>query len=247
MNCEEVRELLAGYALEALDDDEREAVDEHLERCPECARLAAALTATAHELPLVLDALEAPPLPAAILARLQRATAPSIARVRPRPRRLRGRLLVAAVVALTAIAVVAAVRSQQAVADQNQLRARLAALVGQQSIVFDVVDSPHTTKALLLSARAGSRAYGKLYTRNDSPDAVAFVNRLPQPPGTARYLLWIRSGHTTVRAGIFSLHDGFGYLIFRHDGRIRLVDAFVTLQTPSSTPAATRVLTLARR
>jgi hypothetical protein len=102
-------------------------------------------------------------------------------------------------------------------------------------------------KALLLPAHARSHAYGKIYTRTDSPDAVAFVNRLPQPAGTERYLLWIRNRRTTTRAGVFSLHDGFGYLIFHHNPQTRLTDAFVTLQNPSATPAATRVLTLARR
>jgi hypothetical protein len=84
-------------------------------------------------------------------------------RSRPRrwrpPRALRARLAAAAVVALAAVAVLAAVRAQQAIADQRDLRARLVALVGQQSVIFDVVDSPHTAKVLLLPERAGSRAY----------------------------------------------------------------------------------------
>lgn len=251
MNCDEARELLAGYVLEALDADEREAVIHHLERCPDCAALASALAATAHELPLVLDALEAPELPASILERLERATAPQPRRGgrrwRPLPSRLRGRLAAVAVVALAIVAVLAAVRSQQAVADEHDLHARLVALVGQQSVIFDVVDSPHTSKALLLPERAGSHAYGKIYTRSDSRDAVAFVNRLPQPPGSERYLLWVRSGRAITRAGVFSLHGGFGYLVFHHKEQTRVRDAFVTLQNPSPTPAATIVLKLARR
>jgi anti-sigma factor RsiW len=51
MNCEDARELLVGYVLDALDADERDAVVRHLERCPDCAALATALTAAAHELP----------------------------------------------------------------------------------------------------------------------------------------------------------------------------------------------------
>jgi hypothetical protein len=143
--------------------------------------------------------------------------------------------------------VLAAVRSQQAVADEHNLRARLRALVGQQSVIFDVVDSRRTSKALLLPEREGSHAYGKIYTRSDFGEAVAFVNRLPQPRGSERYLLWIRNGRATARAGVFSVHDGFGYLVFRHDPQARVRDAFVTLQTPSPTPALRIVLKLARR
>ena len=244
MNCENVRELLAGYVLEALDADERDAVGRHLEDCADCSALAAALTATAHDLPRVLDARDAPELPASILERL---TAPPATHRAGPWRPLRIRLAAAAVVALAVLAVLAGIRSQQAIADQHDLRARLAALVGEQSIVFDVVDSPHTTKVLLLPQHAGSRAYGKVYTRSDSNDAVAFVNRLPQPRGTNRYVLWIRTGRTTLRVGVLALHGGFGYLVFHHDGEAHVTDAFVTLQPPSSTPAATTVLKLARR
>src|SRR5260221_89503 len=80
-----------------------------------------------------------------------------------------------------------------------------------------------------------SHAYGKIHPRPDSTDAVAFVNRLPQPARALRYLLWIRGRRTTIRAGVFSLHNGFGYLIFHHNPQTRVTDAFVTLQHPSST------------
>src|SRR6266498_1096219 len=137
-----------------------------------------------NELPRVLDALGAPELPASILEGL---TAPPATHRAGSWRPLRIRLAAAAVVALAVLAVLAGIRSQQAIADQHDLRARLAALVGEQSIVFDVVDSPHTTKVLLLPEREGSRAYGKVYTRSDLNDAVAFVTLQPpsSTPGAA--------------------------------------------------------------
>jgi hypothetical protein len=247
MNCDEARELLAGYVLEALEPDERAAVARHLKHCSDCAALASALAGAAHELPLVLTALDAPVLPATVLERLEQVTVPPPRRHwLPRPRVLT-RLAAAAVVVLTVIAVLAAVRSQQAVADEHQLRARLVALVGQQSTIFDVVDSPHTTKLLLHAERAGSRAYGKVYIRTDTNEAVAFVNRLRAPPDGRRYQLWTRSGPATALAGVFTLHNGFGYLLFRHNGRQRISDAFVTLQLPSTSPSRTVVLKLAKR
>src|ERR1051326_3422473 len=98
MNCENIRELLAGYVLEALDADERDAVERHLEHCAEGSDLVAALTATAHELPTVLDALAAPDAPPSIPERLTPPPAP------PHPplwrRRVRFRIAAAAMVAL---------------------------------------------------------------------------------------------------------------------------------------------------
>ena len=36
MTCAEIREMLAAYSLDALDEQERDAVTGHLERCPPC-------------------------------------------------------------------------------------------------------------------------------------------------------------------------------------------------------------------
>jgi hypothetical protein len=242
MNCDEARDLLAGYVLEALEPDEHEAVSRHLDACRDCARLAGALAVAAHELPLALDALEAPELPRTIARRVRRATHPPALRRGWLPRGAPARIVVVAIALLVAVAVVAAIRSQQAVADEQNLRERLVRLVGEQSVVFDVVDSPRTSKALLLPRQPGSHAYGKVYVRSDSNDAVAFVNRLPQPPGSLRYTLWLRAGRAVTQAGTFTLHHGFGYLVFRRSEGARPRRAFVTLQRPAAAPHGTVVL-----
>jgi len=60
VRCEDVTELLSGYLDNALDQDERSWVEEHLRHCPHCASELAALRAT---LALVqeLDEVEPPP------------------------------------------------------------------------------------------------------------------------------------------------------------------------------------------
>ena len=50
MTHEELRELAASYAIDALPDDERRTVEEHLDVCPECTGDVAALRASATEL-----------------------------------------------------------------------------------------------------------------------------------------------------------------------------------------------------
>lgn len=46
MTCEEVRELLGAFSLHALDVDERDVVEHHIARCPECAAELRAYTET---------------------------------------------------------------------------------------------------------------------------------------------------------------------------------------------------------
>jgi anti-sigma-K factor RskA len=50
MHHDELRELAASYALDALSDDEREAFERHLDLCPECTGEVASLRATVSEL-----------------------------------------------------------------------------------------------------------------------------------------------------------------------------------------------------
>ena len=60
MNCDEVRELGAAYALRALDPDEQQAVEAHLQECELHAELAA-LRAAAHAMSITAPALDPPP------------------------------------------------------------------------------------------------------------------------------------------------------------------------------------------
>ena len=72
-----VDDLLAAYALGALDDDERLAVDRHAAFCPECARLLAETRRTAAMLPFVAaPASPSPDVKAALFTRIAQSQAP---------------------------------------------------------------------------------------------------------------------------------------------------------------------------
>ena len=120
LTCNELRPLLGGYVFEALEPDEAEAVRAHLPGCPACAAELASLA----ELPQLLDLAAPVSHPAEPLApSTEEALLDRVAREsdRPRPRPKRRRLpriewtrprvaiasaLIAAVVAVTATAMV---------------------------------------------------------------------------------------------------------------------------------------------
>jgi hypothetical protein len=134
LSCAELRPLLGGYVLEALEPDEAEAVREHLPGCPVCAAELASLA----ELPALLD-LAAPvshpaePLaPSSEEALLDRFARESDS-ARPRRRRLRRlprlaiawtRPRVAVVSAVLAAAVAVAVTSALEGGDEPQRTSR---------------------------------------------------------------------------------------------------------------------------
>jgi anti-sigma factor RsiW len=120
LTCDELRPLLGGYVFEALEPDEAEAVRAHLPDCPACAAELASLAELPHLLDLAAPVSHpveplAPGTEEALLDRVARESD------RPRPRRKRRRLpriewtrprvaiasaLIAAVVAVTATAMV---------------------------------------------------------------------------------------------------------------------------------------------
>ena len=79
--CNEFRELLGGYVLDALEPDERDAVRAHLADCPRCRREHAELAGV----PAMLDLLDAPDeAPAAPPPELEEAILDRFARDRRR-------------------------------------------------------------------------------------------------------------------------------------------------------------------
>ena len=86
MHHDELRELAASYALDALSDEERRTFERHVDVCPECAAEVTSLRATVAEL-----AYAAPPrqAPAHLRARVLQAIEGVPASVHMRPERRR--------------------------------------------------------------------------------------------------------------------------------------------------------------
>ncbi|EXG81115.1 anti-sigma factor [Cryptosporangium arvum] len=95
-----VDQLLGAYALDAMDDVERAAVERHLRTCPTCAAEAAELTATTARLGAAAVTTPPPHLRARVLGAAQRTAQHHRAARRPAPRRRRGAAAAAAAVVL---------------------------------------------------------------------------------------------------------------------------------------------------
>ena len=104
MTNEDLHELAGAYALDALDEDDRRAFEEHLADCERCRGEVAGLSETVGTLAYGLD--EGPPPPAELRNRIlgaAREEPPTVVALRPR----RTRLYVGAAVAVAACAALA--------------------------------------------------------------------------------------------------------------------------------------------
>jgi hypothetical protein len=242
----EADELLEAYALGALEPEERADVERHLAGCPACRARARELEAVAHRLPQALAAVSALEPPAGLEARVLG----GLPRESERPsgrRRLRVRPAAQAALAVLALLLVggSVISMQLALGRERDLRSRLSRIIGEQPIVFEVVDSPRTVKRILRPASPRfADSYGKLYTRPDFREAVSFGARLPALPEGRAYHLWLTSAGRTRLAGVLTIRAGFGLLVVRGDRPGPTFErAELTLQAPGAArPGGTPVL-----
>ncbi len=186
MTCAHFREQLGGYALDALEPDEREAVAAHLARCPACAveyaRLAALPALLAHA-----DGLEIPAAPPAVEERVldQMAAERGAARRAWRPRSwipgwARGRTLVAGALA----------------------GAALGAGVTAVALRDDEPQRPPGAYSLALSGDAGASARAELSQGRGGTQVHMWVRGLP-PGGEAVYEVRCERPGWSASAGTF--------------------------------------------
>jgi anti-sigma-K factor RskA len=180
-----VHELTAAYAVDALDEDERRAYEEHLAGCTRCREQLADLSQTA-----ALLAHGAPPAtpPPALRERiLAEARGNHRAAVIPFPRRSRVVLGVAAAAAAAAAAIAIAFGVQWASVSQDLDEARNA---------LDVLADPAARSVPLEGAN------GRVLV-NSKREAALTVERLRPAPKGQTYELWVIRDGTPRRAGLF--------------------------------------------
>jgi anti-sigma-K factor RskA len=188
-----IHELTAGYALDALDPEERRSYEEHLERCERCREELASLWETTAALALATAGPgPSPELRDRILAR-----------ARSEPQNvvpLRRRTLLTPVRAVSAVAAVAAVvvvaLGAWAVSLHGRLghaNDRLALERGNLSVLSDP-----TARTVSLA-----RGNGRLVVASGGR-AVMVVDGLGRAPAGKTYEVWVINGTTPTRAGLFS-------------------------------------------
>jgi hypothetical protein len=136
------------------------------------------------------------------------------------------RALAAAVLVLSVVGLVLwNVQLQQALAQDRTLLGQLRDAAGKQPLVFDIVDSAQSQKALLRAAgprRPGEDPpYGKLYTNPSFSQIVVMTGRLPAAPVGSEYVLTLVSASGAVAALPPLAVDatGFAYLVYDTGGR----------------------------
>jgi anti-sigma-K factor RskA len=183
-----VHELTAAYALDALDEDERRAYEEHLPGCARCREELADLSQTAA---LLAHGTPAATPPAELRERILAGARRNGATVIPFPRRPRLALSVAAAVAAAAAAIAIAIGVQWASVSDDLDEARSA---------VDVLGDPAARSVPLEGAR------GRVVINPEREAALVVEGVRPAPQGKS-YELWVIRDGTPRRAGLFEGDD----------------------------------------
>lgn len=219
-NHDEIAELLGAYALDAVDDHERVAVEEHLTRCPRCAaevadhrEVAAMLAFSGAPAPegvwsKIVDSLEEQP-PELDLPALVGPTATASSTAAPpsdggdelaarRARRLRGPVLRgAAAAALVVVGLVAGVLIGN---DGSSSPGEEVALDSIDAVARRVLNDPQATKVTLSSLDGEDLSA----TAAVEPDGSGYLlgTSLPALDARETYQLWGIRGETVVSLGV---------------------------------------------
>jgi hypothetical protein len=197
MPAPDVHTLIGAYALDALDDDERAAFDEHLAECAMCREDVAGLRRTAVRL---ADGAAVPP-PQELRRRVLEgiAVTPQARDLGPRAAttahenrraRSRPRLLLAAAAVLAVFSIGAGALSWSQYRSAQEARATTAAI---SAVLADPA-------ARVVDARAGAQGTVRLVVANGR--AVLAGHAMPTLPLDRTYQLWVIHGPQVISAGL---------------------------------------------
>jgi anti-sigma factor RsiW len=189
---EAIHELTAAYALDALDEADERAYEDHLARCERCRSELAELSETATALAFATDAPAPPPALRERIVSQARAERPNVVPLRPK-RRI-APYLAAAAAACAALGLgIWASSLERSLDRERDARAR-------QARAVEIVGEPDA-KRIPLSSGTGTL----VVTRTG--DAALVLPKLDRPPDGKTYEAWVIEGGKPLRAGTF---DGGG-------------------------------------
>lgn len=231
MTCDEARDLAPLLALDVLDVDERDVLDDHLASCEACHDEASAHAEVAAALALTVPQVD----PSAGLRRRVLASASatrqrSAAGTHGRPVAIRGsgRLgrwrvsmtsLVAALALLVAVGSSLWALSLRAELDEQNARiATLTQRANNYTRVAAVLQAADTQVRVLRGTGDAPQAFGRVYIDPETSEGMLMVRNLPPLPTGYSYQLWV-TGADGVRqsAGILTWTDrqGNGYTLIK--------------------------------
>lgn len=251
-NHEQIVELAAGYALEALEPEEAQILEAHLPTCPECREAVAEMRGVVSLLPYTVPLIEPPAdLKARLLERIRgdqgEGSAPGVAPARAveRPTPAKSRMfswlsgkafpLAFATAALLLLIGMGAMLLQQ----RNQI-SELQAQVEQRETLEALLASPDTVAQPIRQ----DEVQAKMYMSPDSNVAYLAVNGLPRLPQDRDYQVWLLQGEQPVSVGVFH-PNGAGKWLLHSDEPMRSYSWVGITQEPrggSSKPTTDPVL-----
>jgi anti-sigma-K factor RskA len=201
-----IHELTAGYALDALDSDERSAYEAHLAGCEQCREELASFWETTEALAVAASGpAPSPALRDRILADVRAEPPQNVVPFETRRRRIAPALgAVAAVAAVAALAL--GLWGASVSSDLDETRSALAREREAAAIVAD----PGSRTVDLASGT------GRLVVGQDGRAALVLPD-LGQAPAGKTYQAWIIEGDNPISAGIFPGEDGLDVVLLDGD------------------------------
>jgi anti-sigma-K factor RskA len=231
VNHSDYEELAAGFALGALEPDEEQAFQRHLEGCPACKTSVREFEELTSSLAYSTPQVEPP---ASLRAAIRRKTGLTLRR---RAARMvgswrGGRVMVRAVAAAGVLALFALLLWNLALRDQHELdRARVAALEAAVRTVNDRAASRVTLSGLA----ADDGAQATVLASSGQDRGVLVVEGLPQLPAGRVYELWsLPRGDASqaTRAAVFRFRDQPGVRAVQFSVNITPTTGFAITEEP---------------
>ena len=190
MDDETTHDLIAAYALDALDHDEERAFERHLATCERCRRELVELREAAGSLALAVDA---PPPPPALRQRILDGARSEPSNVVPLFRRRPFQAVTAAAAVAACAAIGLGLWATSLSRDLDEERSASAAL--------EVLADPGAQRISVLDGKA-------TVVVAESRRAALVVGDLAPPPNGKDYEVWVIDEGRPARAGVFEPGDG---------------------------------------
>ncbi len=229
MNCEEIEELSGAYVLGAVTDDERKAIEEHLEQCPQAMHLIQELQTVVNILPLSVPQTEPSSLvKGRILAAIQADTTrkqinlaplPAFSEPSPAPRsrvqNVRYQVMAAASVLLLILVLAMGAWNISLQQHVTQLATSNTSLQQQVAQLAASVRSNTPVAYTVKGSQVLPDASGQVTYIPDLDMTVLVMHNLPPTKGTQVYQGWLLQGKQPTSIGILNLHNGTATLNFQ--------------------------------
>jgi len=200
-----IHELTVGYALDALDPEERTAYEAHLAGCEQCRQELASLWETTEALAVAASGPAASPaLRERILAEV-RAEPQNVVPFEPRRRRVAPVLGAAAAVAAV-VALALGIWASSLSSDLDETRSALARERAAAAILADP-----SSRTVDLASGTGHLVVGR------DGQAALVLSELGEAPTGKTYQAWIIEGDNPISAGIFPGEDGLDVVLLDGD------------------------------